>query len=75
MTSDEKTNDLVSKSQLEENITIDESENISSEIDFNIEFEDDLGPSLQEMLANAAKDVQIENVEKIKKLTKYNDDL
>ncbi len=69
MTSDDKTNDLISKPQLEENITIDESENISSEIDFDIEFEDDLGPSLEEMLANAAKDVQIENAEKIKEIS------
>ena len=32
----------------------------SSEVDFEIEFEDDLGPSLKEMLEEASREVQVE---------------
>ena len=36
----------------------------SSEIDFEIEFDDDLGPSLKEMLEEASREVQVEQKQK-----------
>ena len=60
--SEESLHNTISEPQSEDDVfENDQSDDtLSSEVDFEIEFEDDLGPSLKEMLEEASREVQIE---------------
>ena len=60
--SEESLHNTISEPQSEDDVfENDQSDDtLSSEVDFEIEFEDDLGPSLKEMLEEASREVQVE---------------